>query len=306
MPDALAPALTAAIDRYLSDLRLQNASPHTLRNYASDLQQFALYFSPPGQDPPAPAEFTVLQIREWLGDLYKRSLSPVTVRRKLAAVRSLFQFLAKNGSVPTNIARLVRTPKAPQRLPTVPSAEQTNELINAVAADRLERPFPERDRLIFELLYGCGLRISELVGLNLDDFDLREQWIRVRGKGRKERQVPYGATAAAALEKYLEVRVIKQRDRALLANHLGTRLSDRGARGIVKLYARLISGDASLHPHSLRHAFATHLLADGADLRAIQELLGHARLATTQKYTQVSLTDLMAVYDRSHPKAKNR
>jgi len=300
MPDALA----ASIDRYLSDLRLQNASPHTLRNYASDLQQFALYFSPPGEHPPAPAEFTVLQIREWLGDLYKRRLSPVTVRRKLAAVRSLFQFLAKNGSVPTNIARLVRTPKAPQRLPAVPTAEQTNELINAVAADKLERPFPERDRLIFELLYGCGLRISELVGLNLDDFDLREQWIRVRGKGRKERQVPYGSTAAAALEKYLEVRIIKPRDRALLANHLGTRLSDRGARGIVKLYARLISGDASLHPHSLRHAFATHLLADGADLRAIQELLGHARLATTQKYTQVSLTDLMAVYDRAHPKAR--
>jgi len=306
MPEAPAAALSIAIDRYLTDLRLQNASPHTLRNYASDLQQFALYFSPPGQHPPAPAEFTVLQIREWLGDLYKRRLSSVTVRRKLAAVRSLFQFLAKNGSVPTNIARLVRTPKAPQRLPAVPTAEQTNELINAVAADTLERPFPERDRLIFELLYGCGLRISELVGLNLDDFDLREQWIRVRGKGRKERQVPYGATAAAALEKYLEVRVIKPRERALLANHLGTRLSDRGARGIVKLYASLISGDASLHPHSLRHAFATHLLADGADLRAIQELLGHARLATTQKYTQVSLTDLMAVYDRSHPKAKNR
>ena len=300
MPDALA----ASIDRYLSDLRLQNASPHTLRNYASYLQQFALYFSPPGEHPPAPAEFTVLQIREWLGDLYKRRLSPVTVRRKLAAVRSLFQFLAKNGSVPTNIARLARTPKAPQRLPAVPTAEQTNELINAVAADKLERPFPERDRLIFELLYGCGLRISELVGLNLDDFDLREQWIRVRGKGRKERQVPYGVTAAAALEKYLEVRIIKPRDRALLANHLGTRLSDRGARGIVKLYARLISGDSSLHPHSLRHAFATHLLADGADLRAIQELLGHARLATTQKYTQVSLTDLMAVYDRAHPKAR--
>ena len=306
MPEAPAAALSIAIDRYLTDLRLHNASPHTLRNYASDLQQFARYFSPPGQHPPAPAEFTVLQIREWLGDLYKRRLSPVTVRRKLAAVRSLFQFLAKNGSVPTNIARLVRTPKAPQRLPAVPTAEQTNALINAVAADTLERPFPERDRLIFELLYGCGLRISELVGLNLDDFDLREQWIRVRGKGRKERQVPYGATAAAALEKYLEVRVIKPRERALLANHLGTRLSDRGARGIVKLYASLISGDASLHPHSLRHAFATHLLADGADLRAIQELLGHARLATTQKYTQVSLTDLMAVYDRSHPKAKNR
>jgi integrase/recombinase XerC len=306
MPDDRAAALSTAIERYLADLRLQNASPHTVRNYASDLEQFARYFSPPGQQAPAPAEFTVLQIREWMGDLYTRQLSPVTIRRKLAAVRSLFQSLAKNGSVPSNVARLVRTPKAPRRLPSVPTAEQTNDLINGVAEDRLERPFPERDRVIFELLYGCGLRISELVGLNLDDFDFREQWIRVRGKGRKERQVPYGSTAAAALEKYMEVRAVQARERALLANRLGTRLSDRGARGIVKLYARLISGDSSLHPHSLRHAFATHLLADGADLRAIQELLGHARLATTEKYTQVSLTDLMAVYDRSHPKAKNR
>jgi integrase/recombinase XerC len=306
MPDDRAAALSTAIERYLADLRLQNASPHTVRNYASDLEQFARYFSPPGQQAPAPAEFTLLQIREWMGDLYTRQLSPVTIRRKLAAVRSLFQSLAKNGSVPSNVARLVRTPKAPRRLPSVPTAEQTNDLINGVAEDRLERPFPERDRVIFELLYGCGLRISELVGLNLDDFDFREQWIRVRGKGRKERQVPYGSTAAAALEKYMEVRAVQARERALLANRLGTRLSDRGARGIVKLYARLISGDSSLHPHSLRHAFATHLLADGADLRAIQELLGHARLATTEKYTQVSLTDLMAVYDRSHPKAKNR
>jgi integrase/recombinase XerC len=304
MPDELAGALTKAMDRYLADLRLQNASPHTLRNYASDLEQFAAYFSPPDQHPPAPEQFTVLQIREWLSDLYHRRLSPVTIRRKLAAVRSLFQFLAKQGSVPTNVARLVKTPKAPQRLPAVPTAEQTNDLINAVADDRLERPFPERDRLIFELLYGCGLRISELVGLDLEDFDTREQWIRVRGKGRKERQVPYGATGAAALDKYLAVRAAKPREKGLFANHLGTRLSDRGARGIVKLYARLISGDASMHPHSLRHAFATHLLADGADLRAIQELLGHARLTTTQKYTQVSLTDLMAVYDRSHPKAR--
>jgi len=306
MPNAAASKLATAIDRYLADLRLQNASPHTIRNYASDLEQFASYFTPPGQRPPAPSEFTVLQIRERLGDLYHRRLSPVSVRRKLASVRSLFQFLAKHGGVPTNVARLVKTPKAPQRLPSVPTAEQTNELIDAVAEDRLERPFPERDRLIFELLYGCGLRISELVGLDLDDFDTREQWIRVRGKGRKERQVPYGATAAAALEKYLAVRSVKPREKALFANHLRTRLSDRGARGIVKLYARLISGDASMHPHSLRHAFATHLLADGADLRAIQELLGHARLATTQKYTQVSLTDLMAVYDRAHPKARKQ
>jgi integrase/recombinase XerC len=141
------------------------------------------------------------------------------------------------------------------------------------------------------------------VGLNLDDFDLGERWIRVRGKGRKERQVPYGEKASVSLTKYLAQRAAKPGERALLVNHRGGRLSDRGAREIVKFYARMISGDAALHPHSLRHAYATHLLADGADLRAIQELLGHARLATTQKYTQVSLTDLMAVYDKAHPKA---
>jgi integrase/recombinase XerC len=184
----------------------------------------------------------------------------------------------------------------------VPTAEQTNALVDGVGDDRFERPHPERDLALFELLYGCGLRISELVGLNLDDFDFRERWIRVRGKGRKERQVPYGEKAANSLEKYIGAR--QARDGALFVNHRGTRLSDRGARDIVKFYARMISGDPSLHPHSLRHAFATHLLADGADLRAIQELLGHARLATTQKYTQVSLTDLMAVYDKAHPKAR--
>jgi len=296
--------LSAAIGRYLAELRIRNASPHTLRNYASDLEQFAEYFSPPGTEPPAPSEFTVLQMREWLGALYDLRLRPTSIRRKLAAVRSLFHFLARDGSVPSNIARLLRTPKAPQRLPSVPTAEQTNNLLDGVAANQLERPFPERDRVLFELLYGCGLRISELVGLDLEDFDHTERWIRVRGKGRKERQVPYGSKSGIALEKYLAIRVAKPGERALLINHLGNRLSDRGARGIVKLYARLISGDASLHPHSLRHAFATHLLADGADLRAIQELLGHARLATTQKYTQVSLTDLMAVYDRAHPKAR--
>src|SRR5581483_680707 len=154
MPDAPRSALEAAIERYLADLRLHNESAHTLRNYASDLEQFAGYFSPKEQQAPAPTEFTVLHFREWLGDLYRRRLSPVSVRRKLAAVRSLFQFLAKQGAVPSNIARLVKTPKAPQRLPVVPTAEQTNDLINAVAEDRLERPFPERDRLIFELLYG--------------------------------------------------------------------------------------------------------------------------------------------------------
>ena len=286
-----------AIERYLASLRRENASPHTLRNYESDLRQFAEHFS-------VPATGTALDLRKWLSSLYDQELSVVSIRRKLAAVRSLFGFLAREGTIGTNVARLVKTPKAPQRLPMVPSAEKTNGLIDSVAKSEMERPYPARDLLLFELLYGCGLRISELAGLNLTDIDRSERWIRVRGKGRKERQVPYGAKAAAALDKYLKTRTAKPQEPALLVNYRGGRLSPRGAFGIVKFYARFLEGDSSLHPHSFRHAYATHLLSDGADLRAIQELLGHATLSTTQKYTQVSLTDLIAVYDRAHPKAR--
>lgn len=296
--------LSDVIERYLAGLRRENASPHTIRNYASDLRDFAEYFSPPGTQPPSPASFTPLELREWMGSLYERGLDPISIRRKLAAVRSLFRFLTREGMVTANVARLVRTPKAPQRVPVAPTAEQTNGLIDSVADKEMNRPHPERDSLIFELLYGCGLRVSELVGLNLDDIDRSGRWIRVRGKGRKERLVPYASKAAAALEKYLAARAAKVGEKALLASSRGTRLSDRSVREIVKFYARMIAGDASLHPHSFRHAYATHLLSGGADLRAIQELLGHARLSTTQKYTQVSLTDLMAVYDRAHPKAR--
>jgi integrase/recombinase XerC len=304
--------LTSAVEQFLASLHAQNASPHTIRNYASDLSQFVQYFSPPEAPVPTPAELTALQLREWMSHLFDQGLSPVSIRRKLASVRSLFDLLAREQQIPSNVARLVRTPKAPQRLPSVPTAEQTNALIEGVHEDKLHQPFPKRDLLVFELLYGCGLRISELVGLNLDDIDRCERWLRVRGKGRKERQVPYGGKAAEALDGYLTARqaelggILIPDPNALLLNFLGKRISDRGARNIVKLYARLISGDASLHPHSLRHAFATHLLSDGADLRAIQELLGHARLTTTQKYTQVSLADLTAVYDRAHPKARKQ
>jgi integrase/recombinase XerC len=300
--------LAAAVERYLAELRRTNASPHTLRNYGGDLEQVVEYFSPADAQPPAPAELTVLHLREWLGDLYARGLDAVSIRRKLAAVRSLFRFLAREGSIATNVARLVRTPKMPKRVPAVPTAEQANSLVDGVAQgvidDRFERPYPARDLLLFELLYGCGVRVSELVGLDLTDIDPLERWIRVRGKGRKERQVPFGSKAALALEGYLSARSAKAGEAALFISRRGTRLSDRSARWIVKFYARMIVGDSSLHPHSLRHAYATHLLSDGADLRAIQELLGHARLATTEKYTQVSLTDLMAVYDRAHPRAR--
>jgi integrase/recombinase XerC len=301
--DAAASELESAVERYLADLRVKNVSPHTLRNYGADFRDFIAYFTPPDATPPAPSAITALHLREWLGALYDRGLDPLSIRRKLAAVRSLFRFLSREGSLPVNVARLVRTPKAPKRVPLVPTAAQTNTLIDSVASAEMHQPHPERDLLIFELLYGCGLRVSELVGLNLDDIDRTEHWLRVRGKGRKERQVPYASKASAALEKYLPLRHASPGEPALLIGNRGARLSDRTTRAIVKLYARILAGDGSLHPHSFRHAYATHMLSDGADLRSIQELLGHARLSTTQKYTQVSLTDLMAVYDRAHPKA---
>lgn len=300
------PDLAGQIQRFLEELHRQNASAHTLRNYASDLEQFLSYFAIEDKPRPTVEGIDGLAVREWLGHLYEQRLTAVSIRRKLAAVRSFFKFMMREGVVSSNVARLVRTPKAPKSLPVVMTAEQTNTLVDGIpgAADKLERPYPARDLAIFELLYGCGLRISELVGLNLDDFDFGERWVRVRGKGRKERQVPFAGKAAEALDRYLAVRnPAVAGERALFLNHRGGRLTDRGGRGIVKFYARMISGDSSIHPHSLRHAYATHLLADGADLRAIQELLGHAQLSTTQKYTQVSLTDLMAVYDKAHPKA---
>lgn len=295
--------LARQIDAYLAELRRENASAHTIRNYGSDLRQFLTYLTPPDSEPPTPDQLDMLAFREWLGALYQKRLSPVTLRRKLAAVRSFCQYLVRNGRMDANLARLVATPKIPKLLPRVPNAEQTNTLIDRVAEADLKRAHPSRDVAIFELLYGCGLRVAELVGLDIEDVELSERWVRVRGKGRKQRQVPIPGKATAALVKYLGDRDAVAGERAVFVNNRGRRLTDRSVRNIVKLYARLFSDDPSLHPHSLRHAFATHLLADGADLRSIQELLGHAQLSTTQKYTQVSLADLMAVYDKSHPKA---
>jgi integrase/recombinase XerC len=291
------------IERYLGDLARTGVSPHTLRAYRADLAQFLEYLSPPDVEPPEPHAIDSLILREWLASLYRDQLIAVSIRRKLAAVRGLFRFLLREGAIAVNVARLVRTPKAPKTLPDVPSAEQVNALLDGIDTGAIDRPHPSRDRAIFEVLYGCGLRIGELAGLNLEDIDRTEGWLRVRGKGRKERQVPLPGKAAVALERYLGQRAVVPGERAVFLNHRRARLTDRGMRAIVKLYATLLAGDPSLHPHSFRHAYATHLLADGADLRAIQELLGHARLSTTQKYTQVSLTELLAVYDKAHPKA---
>jgi len=306
------------IERYLAELARKAVSPHTLDAYRSDLRQLLDFLSPPGVEPPTPEAIDLLLLREWMLWLYRQELEAVSIRRKVAAVRGLFQFLQREGVAAINVARLLRLPKAPQKLPVVMTAEQMNTLLDDVAAGKLERPYPSRDRALLEILYGCGVRVSELAGLNLDDFDRgsltgrgvpgttaapQEMWMRVRGKGKKERQVPLPGQAAAALERYLTERPVVRDERAVFLNHRGHRLTVRGIHGIVKLYATVLCGDPSVHPHGFRHAYATHLLAGGADLRAIQELLGHARLSTTQKYTQVSLTDLMKVYDKAHPKA---
>ncbi len=298
------PALRECIAKYLGELERRGASKHTLRNYGSDLEQFATYFEPPGERAPGIEQFDLPLMREWLASLYDHGLTVVSVRRKLAAVRAMFKFLLREGLIEKNISSRLRTPKTRQRLPDVMSAEKTNNMLDAVErGETVEKPSRERDIAFLELLYGCGIRVGELVGINLEDLDLREGWLRVRGKGNKEREVPIAGRAVAAVERYLTTRSAARAERALFVNSQGTRLGDRQVRRLVKLYALVVTGDSTVHPHSFRHAYATHLLSDGADLRAIQELLGHARLSTTQKYTQVSLKDLQAVYDRAHPKA---
>lgn len=303
MPDPTG-ELVQAIEDFLGDRARRNDSQHTLRNYGADLSDFVTYLSPPGEQPPPITDIDLLSLREWLASLYDREHKPATIRRKLASLRAFFRYLSREHRISGDPARLLRLPKMPKTLPEVPNTEVTNALVDGALRDKLERPMPERDWLLFELLYGCGLRISEAVGLNLEDFDRTERWVRVRGKGRKERQVPYGSKTAEALQSWLLKRTSGKERSALFLNHRGGRLTDRGARNIVKLYATYVAGDSSIHPHTLRHAFATDLLSNGADLRSIQELLGHARLSTTQKYTQVSLTDLMRVYDSAHPKAR--
>lgn len=295
--------LESWIGQYLAELARESASVHTLRAYRVDLCQFLSYFARNGLTPPALVKFDQLSLREWMADLYGQDLSKPTIRRKLAAVRAFFEYCLRQGAIRLNRAKLLTTPKMPQKLPAVPTEAQANGLIDQILAGKLERPMAERDLALFELLYGCGMRISELVGLNVEDFDLSEGWVRIRGKGKKERQVPVPSFAMAAVRRWLEARRPEDGELAVFLNWRGGRLTDRGARGIVKMYSIALAGDSALHPHSLRHAYATHLLSAGADLRAIQELLGHASLATTQKYTQLSLADLMRVYDRAHPRA---
>jgi integrase/recombinase XerC len=315
--------MKSVIERYLAYLKaVRNASPHTLRSYRNDLEQFREYLSPPGAPEMQLHEIDHRIIREFLGHLHDRGLQKRSMARKLASLRSLFKFCAREGLVRDNPARLVATPKLPIRIPAVLSAEDINAFLDRLASGEIASSAPrsksspepglllQRDRAILELLYASGLRVSELTGLNLGDIDRKQLMLRVLGKGNKDRVVPYGAKAEQALAAFQPVRarLLRQagsrgHEQALFLNRDGRRLTTRSVGRIVKKYVRLVNINWDLHPHSLRHAFATHLLADGADLRAIQELLGHASLSTTQRYTHASIRQLMEVYDKAHPRA---
>jgi integrase/recombinase XerC len=333
--------MKASVGKFLEYLRsVRNASPHTISNYGKDLEQFQTYLTPPGMATPTLGKIDHQIIREFIGHLHDAGLEKSSIARKLAALRSFFKYCVREDMLKENPARLVSTPKLPKRIPAVLSAEEMSGFLDQLAG--MQNPgagrkgnkrgreiaaampsnallkledslFLRRDRAILELLYAAGLRVSELTGLNVADMDQKDQVVRVIGKGRKERIVPYGAKAAEAMRAYWPEReklledTLRQNEKidpqAVFLNYLGRRLTQRSVGRILKKYVRLVNINWDLHPHSLRHAFATHLLADGADLRAIQELLGHQSLSTTQKYTHVSIRQLMDIYDKAHPHA---
>jgi integrase/recombinase XerC len=304
----------------------RGASEHTVRAYAREVRNFAAYLGETLGKDARVGQVEHLHIRAYLGALYERGLTKASAARALAAVRSWFKWLAKEGKVKQNPALLVSTPKLPKHLPRVPSMEEVNRVLNSLddgsgegAAAKGKQDaaaWPERDRVIFELLYGCGIRNSELVGLDMGSVKWRDDAVLVRGKGRKERLVPLGDEAAVALRAYLPLREAK-----LLAAGKGAlvaqgplvmnlrmrgdcRLTTRSVGRIVKAIALSRGLAADVHPHTLRHAFGTHMLEEGADLRAIQEMLGHERLSTTQRYTQLTVGQVQKVYDETHPRAK--
>jgi integrase/recombinase XerC len=291
-----------AVADFMRHLGERNASPHTIKAYSRDLSLFAAYAGSRGWK-----QIDHIAVRGFLSQLYGNGLSKTSVARALAAVRSLYRWLAREGVVEQNPAKLVATPKLPKKLPRVPTIEEMNFVIDGEMPE--VAAFPERDRLMLELLYGCGIRNSELTGIDLGDIRLSAEAILIRGKGKKERYVPFGDSVKSALATYLPERqkvlaASNKHTAALLINRRGGRLTTRSVGRIIKKIAVAKGLSPDVHPHTLRHAFGTHMLEEGADLRAIQELLGHERLATTQRYTQLSMKHVLQVYDQTHPRAK--
>ena len=294
--------LQILISRFISWKKAANASAHTQKAYNCDLQAFAAYIGSKDLH-----DLDHNNIRGFLSVLYDKGVCKASVARSLAAVRSFYRWLADEEIVEKNPAALVSPPRLPKKLPRVPTIEE----MNAVCDGRMpiEASFPERDQLMFELLYGCGIRNSELVNIDLDDIHSSQRLILIHGKGKKQRLVPFGDAANDALNMYQAARreflfKLKRSSTALLINQRGGRLTTRSVGRIIKRIAVAKGLSPDVHPHTLRHAFGTHLLEEGADLRAIQEMLGHERLSTTQRYTQLSMKHVMEVYDRTHPRAK--
>ena len=304
MPKQRTSRMAKHIEQFLRSLRAErNCSPHTIAAYSKDLAKFSEFTGPKIGF----ADIDHRMIRAFMAEQMDKGLSKASVARALASLRSLFQWLAREGIVKQNPAKLVATPKLPKKLPRVPTIEEMNQLLDGEMPE--SAAFAERERAIFELLYGCGIRNSELVGIDLTDIRWPNAVILVRGKGKKERFVPLGEAAAMAVRTYLPKRDAvlqhaKKSTTALLINQRGSRLTTRSVGRIVKTIAVAKGLPPDVHPHTLRHAFGTHMLEEGADLRAIQDLLGHERLSTTQRYTQLSIKHVMQVYDETHPKAK--
>jgi integrase/recombinase XerC len=273
-------------------------SGHTLRSYLFDLEEFLSITEKKTE------EIDYLDIRGYLAALHGRNLKKSSISRKLSAVRSFYKFLHREGYVKSNPSRLVSTPRAEKKLPRFLTIDEVFSLMEMPKGDTFK---PARDRAILELLYSSGLRVSELTSLDISDLDVKESLVRVRGKGRKERIVPVGSKAMEAFRNYLPERMaVKKKSSALFLNFRGGRLTQRSVRRIVLFYSRMFNLKGDLSPHTLRHTFATHLLHEGADLRSIQELLGHSSLSTTQKYTHVDISHMTEVYDRAHPRGKDR
>ncbi|MEN2994283.1 MAG: tyrosine recombinase XerC [Thermodesulfovibrio sp.] len=291
------------ITKFLNYLRVQKGdSPHTFRAYRKDLQEFFEFakVEPEKVDP--------IVIRGFISEQILKGKSKTTVARKLSSLRSFFSYLYSEGLIKNNPARVVSSLKIKRNIPRFLTVDDAFKLVEAPSEESFT---VQRDRAILEVFYSSGIRVSELCGLNIEDLDLREGLIKVKGKGKKERIVPLGKKAKEALKKYLAIRhlvKIKKKisvdDTPLFINNRGQRISDRQVRRIVEKYAKIIGVVEKVTPHTLRHTFASHLLMEGADLRVIQELLGHASLSTTQIYTHVDLKHLLDVYDRSHPLSK--
>ncbi len=290
------------IEAYLEHLRYErNASPHTIAAYRRDLLQFQVFLK---SKHIRFSQVNNIVIRSFLAELYAKAEKKSTIARKLAAIRSFFQYGVARKWLEDNPAKIVATPKQEKHVPSFLSEEEMASFLDLPPGDK---PLVVRDRAILELLYATGIRVSELVGLNMDDLSFEERMIRVRGKGKKERLVPFGKIASKNLKFYLQRRGLinqgRSDEQAIFINYRGTRLSTRSIQRMVYRYLQYTSVKRKISPHSLRHSFASHLLSRGADLRAIQELLGHESLATTQKYTHLDLNQLLRVYKKSHPRS---